>query len=76
MANKKEYFLDCLQMLKNNLSDENYKIVTGVIRAVKYGYDFDYLPGYDLDLENDIQHMRKTKYKNNIIKFKIISGDK
>ena len=55
MANKKEYFLDCLQMLKNNLSDENYKIVTGVIRAVKYGYDFDYLPGYDLDLENDIQ---------------------
>tara|TARA_R110002020_G_scaffold72418_4_gene186389 strand:+ start:1029 stop:1259 length:231 start_codon:yes stop_codon:yes gene_type:complete len=76
MANKKEYFLDCLQMLKNNLSDENYKIVTGVIRAVKYGYDFDYLPGYDLDLENDIQHMRKTKYKNNVIKFKIISGDK
>ena len=68
MANKKEYFLDCLQMLKNNLSDENYKIVTGVIRAVKYGYD--------LDLENDIQHMRKTKYKNNVIKFKIISGDK
>ena len=76
MANKKEYFLDCLQMLKNNLSDENYKIITGVIRAVKYGYDFDYLPGYDLDLENDIQHMRKTKYKNNVIKFKIISGDK
>lgn len=76
MANKKEYFLDCLQMLKNNLSDENYKIVTGVIRAVKYGYDFDYLPGYDLDLENDIQYMRKTKHKNNVIKFKIISGDK
>ena len=76
MANKKKYFLDCLQMLKNNLSDENYKIVTGVIRAVKYGYDFDYLPGYDLDLENDIQCMRKTKHKNNVIKFKIISGDK
>jgi len=76
MANKKEYFLDCLQMLKNNLSDENYKIATGVIRAVKYGYDFDYLPGYDLDLENDIQFIRKTKYKNNVIKLKIISGDK
>lgn len=76
MANKKEYFLDCLQMLKNNLSDENYKIATGVIRAVKYGYDFDYLPGYDLDLENDIQFIRKTKNKNNVIKLKIISGDK
>ena len=63
-------------MLKNNLSDENYKIVTGVIRAVKYGYDFDYLPGYDLDLENDIQFIRKTKNKNNVIKLKIISGDK
>ena len=49
MAENREYFINCLQLLKSELSDENYKKITGVMKALKYGLDFDYKPGYDID---------------------------
>ena len=46
------------------------------MRALKYGFDFDYKPGYDIDFEYDIETIQKTRRKNNVVKFKVISGDK
>ena len=76
MAQDKDYFLNTLKILKSNLSNEDYATVTGVMRALKYGFDFDYKPGYDIDFEYDIETIQKTRRKNNVVKFKVISGDK
>ena len=73
MAQNREYFLHCLKMLKTKLSNENYEIITGVMKALKYGLDFDYRPGYDIDFENDIENIKIAKRKDNIVKFKVVS---
>ena len=73
MAENKEYFISCLQLLKSELSDENYKKITGVMKALKYGLDFDYKPGYDIDFEYDIDSIKQRKRINNVVKFKLVS---
>ena len=73
MAENREYFISCLQLLKSELSDENYKKITGVMKALKYGLDFDYKPGYDIDFEYDIDTIKKKKRINNVVKFKLVS---
>ena len=73
MAENREYFISCLQLLKSELSDENYKKITGVMKALKYGLDFDYKPGYDIDFEYDIDTIKEKKGINNVVKFKLVS---
>ena len=73
MAENREYFINCLQLLKSELSDENYKKITGVMKALKYGLDFDYKPGYDIDFEYDIDSIKQRKRINNVVKFKLVS---
>ena len=73
MAENREYFINCLQLLKSELSDENYKKITGVMKALKYGFDFDYKPGYDIDFEYDIDTIKEKKRINNVVKFKLVS---
>jgi|ETNvirenome_2_30_1030614.scaffolds.fasta_scaffold37844_2 hypothetical protein len=73
MAENREYFISCLQLLKSELSDENYKKITGVMKALKYGLDFDYKPGYDIDFEYDIDTIKEKKRINNVVKFKLVS---
>ena len=73
MAENREYFISCLQLLKSDLSDENYKKITGVMKALKYGLDFDYKPGYDIDFEYDIDSIKQKKRINNVVKFKLVS---
>ena len=73
MAENREYFINCLQLLKSELSDENYKKITGVMKALKYGLDFDYKPGYDIDFEYDIDTIKEKKRINNVAKFKLVS---
>jgi len=73
MAENREYFINCLQLLKSELSDENYKKITGVMKALKYGLDFDYKPGYDIDFEYDIDTIKEKKRINNVVKFKLVS---
>ena len=73
MAENREYFISCLQLLKSELSDENYKKITGVMKALKYGLDFDYKPGYDIDFEYDIDSIKQRKRINNVVKFKLVS---
>ena len=73
MAENREYFINCLQLLKSELSDENYKKITGVMKALKYGLDFDYKPGYDIDFEYDIDTIKEKKRINNVVKFKLVN---
>ena len=73
MAENREYFINCLQLLKSELSDENYKKITGVMKALKYGLDFDYKPGYDIEFEYDIVTIKEKKRINNVVKFKLVS---
>ena len=73
MAENREYFISCLQLLKSELSDENYKKITGVMKALKYGLDFDYKPGYDINFEYDIDTIKEKKRINNVVKFKLVS---
>tara|TARA_R100000742_G_C4262134_1_gene79948 strand:+ start:658 stop:888 length:231 start_codon:yes stop_codon:yes gene_type:complete len=76
MAQNREYFIQCLKLLKTKLSDHDYQVVTGVMRALKYGCDFEYSPGYDLDFEYDIETVKETKRRDNVLKFKVIGRDK
>ena len=73
MAENREYFINCLQLLKSELSDENYKKITGVMKALKYGLDFDYKPGYDIDFEYDIDSIKQKKRINNVVNFKLVN---
>ena len=73
MAENREYFISCLQLLKSELSDENYKKITGVMKALKYGLDFDYKPGYDIDFEYDIDTIKEKKRINNVVKLKLVN---
>ena len=72
--NKKDFYI-ALKILRDNLNNEDYNYVTGVMRSLKYRDDFEFNHGYDSEFDNAIFQPRTRKRKNNILKFKIGNGD-
>ena len=69
----KSEFIKVIQLLKDNLSESDFKKVLKVIVGLYEHNTFEYDSGYDPDFYFDID-MIKRKKKNNIINLRLVKN--
>ena len=69
----KREFIEVIQLLKDNLSESDFKKVLKVIIGLYEYNTFEYNSGYDPDFYFDID-MIKRKKKNNIINLRLVKN--
>ena len=69
----KSEFIEVIQLLKDNLSESDFKKVLKVIIGLYEYNTFEYNSGYDPDFYFDID-MIKRKKKNNIINLRLVKN--
>ena len=59
-------FIKALELLKQNLNNEEYSYVTGIMRSLKYCSYKGYDAGYDPLFDSDIFRIKHKNRENNL----------